>query len=552
SRIDNLSISDFKEIAIVLSRLDNISIADNTSENLISYPSIVDGINLGEELDSLEGMYLQITDTVKIGESINYYFSYFLSIIDNLILSDSLSETTTPTTTSIEAYNVAIDADVRQWQLSFDIYFDGDGSPPTTFTEAELVGWELLEETYAEGNNPLGAASANEFTFILDNSERLFTATNTESPYYGKLLPNLLVHAYAWLITDSIGNYYPVDLGEYRTNDWSSPSNSLETTVICHDDVYEYSQIQTPQMPAMQTVNLQTMWANLLKGLNLTATDFIIDEFTQAIKIGWFNNDMALENFQLLAERGLGAVYGNRNSQIRVKAFTNLPDPLYFWTDSNQIIVADLPQDYYNTYSQVIVKYYQPYVGETETLLSNSYTVPVGGTTIERLQVDSGPVGIYEGVNILGASDVTLGTVSLGMWDGTLQLNNTGQEETVTIEIIGRKIEYIQSTVTVEDTDLKALIGTVTLEIDNHLIQSKEAAESYAAYVLQLVIDPSAYAEISARGNPNIKLTDTMNITYTNGKISNLNIIPTRILHSFRGGLSAQINAIKKSVRELS
>jgi len=294
------------------------------------------------------------------------------------------------------------------------------------------------------------------------------------------------------------------------------------------------------------------MWANLLKGLNLTSSNFVIDEFTQAIKIGWFNNDMALENFQLLAERGLGAVYGNRNSQIRVKAFTNLPDPLYFWTDSNQIIVADLPQDYYNTYSQVIVKYYQPYVGETETLLSNSYTVPVGGTTIERLQVDSGPVGIYEGVNILGASDVTLGSISLGMWDVTLELENTGQEETVTIEIIGRKIEYIQSTVTVEDTDLKALIGTVTLEIDNHLIQSKEAAESYAAYVLQLVTDPSAYAEISARGNPNIKLTDTMNITYTNGKISNLNIIPTRILHSFRGGLSAQINAIKKSVRELS
>ena len=320
---------------------------------------------------------------------------------------------------------------------------------------------------------------------------------------------------------------------------------------ICHDDVYELGQRQAPQMPAMQTINLQTIWANLLKGLSLTASDFIIDEFTQPIKIGWFKNENVLENFQLLASRGLGAVYGTRDSRIRVKAFTNLLDPQYFWTDSNQIIIADLPQDYFNTYSQVNVKYYKPYIGETSTLLSINYTVPVGGTTLTRLQIDSGPVGIYEGINIIGASDVTLGTVSMGMWDVTLELNNVGAEETITLEIIGKKIEYIESIVTKEDAALKALIGTITLDIDNHLIQSKEDAESIANYVLQLVIDPSAYIKIDGRGNPNINLTDTMNITYTNGKISNLNIIPTRILHSFRGGLSAQIDGIKKSVREL-
>ena len=452
---------------------------------------------------------------------------------------------------TLTEYNTAINTDVRQWQLNFEIYFDGDGSPPTNFDETELVGWDLLEETYAEGNNPLGAVSANEFTLILDNSTRLFTATNTLSPYYEKLLPNLLVHAYLLLITNLGDNFYLVDLGEYRTNDWSSPSNSLETTVVCHDDVYELGQRSAPQMPAMQTVNLQTMWSYLLKGLNLTESDYIIDEFTQPIEIGWFKNENVLENFQLLASRGLGAVYGTRNSKIRVKAFTNLPDPLYYWTDSNQIIIADLPQDYFNTYSQVSVKYYKPYVGETTTLMTIDYTVPAGGTTLERLQVDSGPVGIYEGINIIGASDVTLGTVSLGMWDVTLELNNVGAEETVTLEIVGKKIEYIQSTITVENTILKNLIGTVTLEINNHLIQSKEDATSIANYILQLVTDPSAYIKIDGRGNPNIRLTETMNITYTRGKISNLNIIPTRILHSFRGGLSVQIDGIKKVVREL-
>jgi hypothetical protein len=360
--------------------------------------------------------------------------------------------------TTIQAYNTAIDADTRQWKLYFEVYFDGDGNPPTIFTEAELIGWNLLEETYAESNNPLGAVSANEFTFSLDNSGRLFTATNTASPYYEKLLPNILVHAYLWLITDALGNYYSIDLGEYRTNDWSSPSNSLETTVVCHDDVYDVGQRKAPQMPAMQIINLQTMWSYLLKGLALTESDYIIDEFLQPIKIGWFKNDNVLNNFQLLSQRGLGAVYGTRNSQIRVKAFANLPDPLYYWTDSNQIIVADMPQDYFNTYSQVSVKYYKPYIGETTTLLSIDYTVPVGGTTLERLQINSGPVGIYEGINIIGASDVTLGTISLGMWDVTLELNNVGAEETVTLEIIGKKIEYIESVVTVNDPALVALI----------------------------------------------------------------------------------------------
>jgi hypothetical protein len=83
------------------------------------------------------------------------------------------------------------------------------------------------------------------------------------------------------------------------------------------------------------------------------------------------------------------------------------------------------------------------------------------------------------------------------------------------------------------------------------LIQSQEDATSIANYVLQLVIDPSAYIQINGRGNPNINLTDTMNITYTSGKITNLNIVPTRIAHSFNSGLSVQIEGIKKSVREL-
>lgn len=448
-------------------------------------------------------------------------------------------------------WNTAINADVRQWRVHMEVYFDGDGSPPTIFTAAKTVGWDLLEEAYAEGATPLGAVSSNEFILTLDNSDRYFTPTNENSPYYDKLLPNVLIKAtLAIKVADE--TYQSISLGEYRTGDWSAPSDLLEAEVICHDDIYELGQRNTPQVPALQSINLQFMWSILLKALNLDESNYIIDEFIQAISIGWFKNGKVMENLQLLAERGVGAVYGDRDSKVRIKSYYYPSSPLYFWNDNNQIVIADLPQNYSNVYSRVKVNYYQPYVTDTSTLFTLNYTVPADGITLERLQISSGPVGIYEGVNIINATNVSIGDISMGIWDITIELLNSGtEEEEVTLEIVGKKINYIQSTVMVEDTDLYNKIGDVTLSIDNHLVQSEAEAITLANYILQLVTDPAAYTQVATRGNPYIELTDTMNIDYPNGNINNLDIIPIRLHHMFRDGLSAEVEGIKKSVREL-
>lgn len=438
----------------------------------------------------------------------------------------------------------------RQWQLYSEIYFDGDNETPVAFDSSDIVGWDLLEEAYADSNTPLGAVSSNELIVTLDNSNGYFTPTNTSSPYYGKLLPNLLIVLNLKIKIDDEFRY--ISLGEYRTGDWSAPSDSLEAEVICHDDVYTLGQKKIPQIPAMQSVNLQTIWRYLLLGLDLDLSDFEIDEFTQGISIGWFLNENVLNNFQKLVERGAGAMYGMRDSIIKVKSYYYPEVSKYTWTDNNQIINADLPQNYENVYSRVKVNYYQPYVDDTSTLLNMDYTVPAGGTTLERLQVSFGPIGIIEGINIVGAENVSIDSITAGMWDITLELGNSGDEEDIVIEVVGRKISYNISSVTVEDTDLYDKIGDVTLEINNHLVQSKTEATSLANYILQLVSDPVSYISIKARGDPYIKLTETMTVDYENGNINDLDIIPIRLHHTFRDGLDAEVEGIKKSVRELT
>jgi len=467
----------------------------------------------------------------------------------------SISNTLNLNYATIDKYNTAIDAYSRKWKIVVEIYFDGDDAAPTTFTETDVIRWQLLEEAQAEGSTPLGAVSSNEFILVLNNVDGDFTPSNTSSPYYGKLLPNVLVKAYCKLEVPlkTTVSYYKVHLGNYRTKDWTSPTNSIEATVVCYDDIYTLGQKTTPQLPAVQNVNLQQLTRNLLRGLDLDLSEFEIDEFLQEISIGWFLSGLVLNNLQLLATRGYGAIYGTRDELIKFRAYKNLEEATYYLDDTNQIVNADLPQVYYNTYSRVSVKYYIPYVGETSTLLNTEVTVPPGGLTLDRLEV-SGPVGIYEGISVIYASDVTVGSMSAGANDISIEfLNTSDNEETVTLIVKGKKIEYNEAYVEVEDTDMISKIGNVTLEITaNHLIQNRTSATTLANYILQIVKEPSAYVNVEIMGNPAILLTHTINIDYPNASIEDIDIVPLRIEHNFDGGMSGRIYGIKKSIKEVS
>jgi len=444
-------------------------------------------------------------------------------------------------------------ADVKGAQRKFkglvEIYFDGDDVAPTMFEYDDISRIDFLDELYTEGETPLGKVSSNELVVGLKNLEGIFRPENSDSPYYGKLLPNLLVIAYYGLELAS-GEYDWTRLGKFRTGDWNAPASSIDCELVCYDFLYNLLNDPMPQIPCQESRTKHEMITILLRAAGKTADEIdISDALDYAVPFGWFVSGEIRDGLQPLAEGSSANIFGDRYGRIKAVSNYTTEDASVIWGDSDMIYNAEMPQKYSNAYSQVEVKYYIPKVQTVSSLLKlEDFTVPEIGITLTDLTFGSS-VAFVDEVRLTGATNVTISSISTGSWGITIVLVNTGVEETVTIEVFGHVITTTEAFYKATDAAMQTKIGDVVLKIDNYLIQTREDAIAYAEDLLPIVADPSAYITIDGRGDPNILLTNTINILNPTEDIDNLDVVPIKQEFNYDGALTCTMIAIKKSAK---
>jgi hypothetical protein len=452
----------------------------------------------------------------------------------------------------------AIKANQREFKCYVRFYFDGENTVPYDFTEATVESIDLLEETFAEGQTPLGAVSSNELVISLHNDSHQFSPRNISSPYYGKLLPNIRVDAYIGLkvaegAVAAEDTYEYVDLGTFYVSNWSAPTNSIMANVICNDRLFNIFNAPMPQIPIQENINMSTMFAMLFNSLGLSSSDYTIDAISYGINIAALpqsSGDNIRDGMQQMAERALCNVFVPRNDNIRVLRNNNVEPASFTWTDSDMIIDADQPTDYANIFSQVEIGYHIPFVGQQSNVLTiESIDIPTGGITLNNLFFSS-VVGAVENVSLIGATNSSISSMTIGARSISLTISNDGISETVAIAVSGRVVSTIDATYTATDSTAQALIGNVKFPFDSEYIQSKEAAMESAYALLPLVTDPSAYITANSRGDPSIELTNSILINDVIDLITNLEVVPIRMHYDFTSGLTCDMMSIKKSVRE--
>ena len=441
--------------------------------------------------------------------------------------------------------------DVKRAQRTFKvfvaIYFDGEDSAPTLFEYDDIASLYFLEELYAEGETPLGKVSSNQLVLGLKNLDGEFSPINAGSAYYGKLLPNLLVKAYLGLELTS-GDYEWVKLGEFRTSNWDAPASSLECELVCYDFLYNILNMPMPHIPCQENKTKKEMIEFLLRAAGKTADEIdISSDLDYAMPLGWFVAGEIRDGLAKLAEGSSANIFGDRNGIIKAVSNYATEEASHTWQDTDMIYNAEMPQEYSKAYSQVKVKYHIPEIQAVSSLVKvENYEVPASGITLTDLTFGS-PTAFISEVRLTGASDVTLGAISVGSWGITIEFENSGADETVTIEVFGHTIETTEASYTATDVTMQGKIGDVVLEVDNYLIQSRVDAQAYAEDLLPIVADPSAYVRIDGRGDPSILPTNTINLRNPTQKIDNLDVIPIRQEYNYDGALSCNTIAIKKS-----
>lgn len=452
--------------------------------------------------------------------------------------------------TTTAAYKTAINADSRHIIPKVDVYFDGDTQTPTTFTGDDVTMIDLLEEANAEGDNPLGFVSSNEFALGLNNSSRDFTQTNTAGAYYGKLRPNILVKPYLGVQLADL-SYEDIPLGVYRTGDWDAPSSSVEATVTCYDKLYAIGNMDMPMLPVSENATIYSMFETLFLACGLVAGEYVIDtSLAQNVFLGWLPDGKVRDSLQIIAVAGCCNVVADRYEIIQVKSNFQTGTADFAMTDSDQIITAENPQKYLQTYNSIKVAYKIPYLKESETVLSiESLTIPQGGLTLTEMTFNTSPVANVDQVNLLGAVNSSITSVEYGCNRITIVIANTSSAESVALEAIGQAIDLVSLNYVLEDAALVTAWGRRQLSVDNILIQSLGVAQSYAGALLQLVKDPNSSFTLEIRGDPSLEVNDIISVTDATDKIGTVSIVPQRIQFSYNGALdNVKIDAIKPIV----
>ena len=447
----------------------------------------------------------------------------------------------------------ATSAPVREWQAELKFYFDGESNPPVVFEDDRIVDFDLLEESAEESRNPFGFVSSNELAMTLVNDDRVFTPTNTASPYYGKLKPNVKVEAELKLkVDDDPVTWESVPLGTFRTGDWDAPSENVHASVVGHDRLYSLGEKELDLVRVQSDLTLYDMWVNLFTFLGLSASDYEVDAtLTQVIEIGWYPKGRAKEAMQQMAQGGGCYVYVDRNNKIQVVNARASSASVVTLTDQDQIMDIRVPQKHQDMRSAVEVSFIRPTLGESKEILRvDDIELPSGTTTFE-FEFSDGPVALLEQVSVLKGTNITIDSIHYGTWGCRITITAPDSEGDPILQIIsiaarGQVVDKGAAAVRVVNAPVEAEIGEEIFTLETNYIQSAEDATDFANALLALVSDPAPFVNVLIRANPALELSDTVTIDDPSDKVPTVETVIRKSTLRYMGGLDGELSTIKR------
>lgn len=405
----------------------------------------------------------------------------------------------------------AIDSDFRYIRSYVKVYFDGPELPPVVFTSDDyLIENEILEESSADDENPIGAVSSNEYIFSLNNTDGMFSLTNKDGPYYGRMGEGTKVEVF-YEIELPDETWESMLMGTYYTSEWVSDTASLQTDVTCHDRLFLWGPIPMPKMEISTDIALAMYIHKVLQALGFAPEDYRVDpSLAYTMRFAWATDTTFLEWLQLISDGYGCTIYMSRQDRLIIENNRGALIERTTLTDDNQIISISCPQSMLKLYSQVEVQYNRPQLSARKLVLSmKEVTLVPGVNRLENITLQEGPVLCIDCVRLSNGTVADIKRVDYDSWTISIIINSTNpSNEIVDIDVYGYSIEFIEAKHIATNQALYEQIGEKPFQVVSNIIQDGTEAQKYAETLLTIVADPNAYLELELRGNPAIELGD--------------------------------------------
>lgn len=427
------------------------------------------------------------------------------------------------------------DKSTRHILGKLDIFFDGYENEPITIDMSNyLIDYQIVEEASAEDKNPLGAISANELTFTLTNFNSMFSPSNVNGPYYGKIKTGVMVKPY--IKPDNAINWTP--LGVYFVSDWSSKMSSATAFVTCCDVIQDLLLSPMPDLDVKLDVTFASYIKYVLRMYGFANAE-VDEKLNMLLPYGFIAYDKTPDLLQAIVEASMSVLVATRLGSLAVKKLRR-STPVATFTDSNQLISVDIEQSIIKTYNGVKLTYAIPQLSEDrEVLVVDNLGIPKGTTTHNLIKY-SKPVFNISAVAISGDVLSVIEKYTSTNFGITLVTRLDAEESTsAKLSVTGKNIDLVEQELNDGLTNM--------LEVYNPYIQISNYAASYKESLTNFVNADIPVLELTVRGNPDITIGETVEVHSNKYKIDFVGIVKRTVL-KYSGNLTCNMTLLNAEV----
>lgn len=417
-----------------------------------------------------------------------------------------------------------------------DIYLDGDSADPLSVTRDNyMVTTSLLEEA-TSGDTPFDGVSSNEITVNLNNTDSIFTPTNTGSAYYGKMKRGVkIVPYFRTSESDDWGQ-----IGTFYVTDWSASPTSSVAVVTADDKLYNIFGQDAVDMQVTSDTLVSDFYASFFALFSVVP---VIDATITASLAKAFNELGNKEFLSALSTAFFCICNCAHDGVVTIKELSTPQELRATITDADQVKTIDVKLSISSDYDSAYLKYYVPQESAEESVL-NINEISLGSEDSSlTYTLDNAPLIRLKSISFSNNS-VLLTFVSMAATSKTITivLSDIPDDTTTSLNVNGVYLEKISYEIGSQ--------GENPLSVDNVYIQDTQSALDYKDIMDRFTASVTPVIQATIKGNPNLQIGDKIRLISARYGVDFTGIIMKQQF-DYDGGLSCDITLLNSALVEV-
>ncbi len=417
-----------------------------------------------------------------------------------------------------------------------DIYLDGDSADPLSVTRDNyMITTSLLEEA-TSGDTPFDSVSSNEISINLNNTDSIFTPTNTASDYYGKMKRGVKVIPYFRTSeSDDWGQ-----IGIFYVTDWSASPTSSVAVVTADDKLYSIFGQDAVDMPVTSDTLVSDFYTSFFALFGIVP---VIDATVTATLAKAFNELGNKEFLSALSTAFYCICNCAHDGSMTVKELSTPQDLRATITDADQVKTIDVKLSISSDYDSAYLKYYVPQESAEESVLNiNEISLGSENTTLVYT-LDNKPLIRFKSISFNNNTVLFSFTSALATSKTiTIVLADVPDNTTTSLNVNGIYLEKIGYEIGSQ--------GENPLSVDNVYIQDTQSALDYKNIMDRFAANVTPVIQATIKGNPNFQIGDKIRLVSTRYGVDFTGII-MRQQFDYDGGLGCTITLLNSALVEV-